>query len=67
MRCLLPDLPVLVVTGNRDVDRQRAMLDGGAKQLLSKPFTADALAVALSSMLVPTTGEGRVQPTLCSG
>lgn len=51
MRYLVPDLWVIAITGNRDAVRQQAMLDGGARQLLAKPFTQDTLSAAVAKAL----------------
>ena len=47
-----PALPVIVVTGNVDVDRAQAMLAGGAFDYVAKPFDLEHLAHVLAAAVV---------------
>jgi DNA-binding NtrC family response regulator len=47
-----PALPVIVVTGNADVDRARGTLAGGAFDYVSKPFDLEHLAHVLAAAAV---------------
>lgn len=46
-----PPVPVLVLTGERDPDRLRAVFNAGVEQVLSKPVSPDALRNAVAAML----------------
>ena len=47
-----PALPVIVVTGNADVERARSTLAAGAFDYLAKPFDLEALARVLAAAVV---------------
>jgi CheY-like chemotaxis protein len=47
-----PALPVIVVTGNVDVDRARTTLADGAFDYVSKPFDLEHLARVLAAAVV---------------
>ena len=46
-----PDLPVLVVTGMIDPQRQAALLEAGIKEIVFKPVTLAELAQAVARHL----------------
>lgn len=46
-----PPVPVLVLTGERDPDRLRAVFNAGVEQVLPKPVSSEALANAVAAML----------------
>ena len=43
LRRLNPDLPVIIVTGNQDLQTARATLTRGAFDYIQKPFTVEVL------------------------
>jgi two-component system C4-dicarboxylate transport response regulator DctD len=47
-----PTLPVIVVTGNADVERARSTLAAGAFDYVAKPFDLEVLARILAAALV---------------
>ena len=47
-----PGLPVIIVTGNADVDRARATLARGAFDYVSKPFDLEILARLIAAAVV---------------
>jgi DNA-binding response OmpR family regulator len=46
-----PTVPVIIVTGNDDVEVARRTLRGGAFDYLSKPFTVDVLARVVAAAI----------------
>ncbi len=54
MRRLAPAVRVIAITGSRDHQRHQAMLDGGALHIVAKPFTQEALCLAMSGALAVT-------------
>ena len=48
-----PTLPVVIVSGNEDVDVARAALRDGAFDYLGKPLKIDALARVVAAAVVP--------------
>jgi len=48
-----PTLPVVIMSGNEDVDVARAALRDGAFDYLGKPFKIDALARVVAAAVVP--------------
>jgi DNA-binding response OmpR family regulator len=46
-----PTVPVIIVTGNDDVEVARRMLRGGAFDYLSKPFTVEVLARVVAAAI----------------
>lgn len=52
LREAYPALPVIVITGNTDVERARATLARGAFDYVSKPFDLEVLARILAAAVV---------------
>ena len=48
-----PTLPVVIMSGNEDVEVARATLRDGAFDYLGKPFKIDALARVVAAAVVP--------------
>lgn len=51
---IAPDLPVLMLTGEVDVDMAQLALDSGAKAFITKPFDLDRLLGEVERILRPS-------------
>lgn len=47
-----PHLPVIVVTGNTDLERARGMLTQGACDYIAKPFSLEVLGRAIAAAVI---------------
>jgi DNA-binding response OmpR family regulator len=59
VRMVRPDLPVVIVSGQTDVNLARATLDSGAVDYIAKPFDPETLIRAVAAALTNGPPPGR--------
>lgn len=59
LRLINPDLPVIVVTAQGDVQTAVRAMKAGAVDFIEKPYSDDALIAAIESALKTSAAEGR--------